>query len=421
MSAKPSKRRILIITGSRSEFGLLRPVMRAVHKHKRLQLLVAVAGEHLLAPAHTWKEVAKEFRIDAKIPMQRRADRGRLDHAAACARGMAGFAAAYRKLKPDWVVVLGDRIEAFAAASAASIAGIAVCHIHGGDRAEGIADEAMRHAITKLAHLHCAATAQSAERILKLGEASTYVHVTGSPAIDGLAGIKPISRRELGPWSNVGTVILHHPAGLPPEREDAYIQTILHIVDENAPGDILCLAPNHDPGREIILKALLARVRTPANRVAYALPEGYEGRSVFKPRAAPSEECLRNVGDRKWFYTDHLPRTQFLRLLKFLREQDCGLLVGNSSAGLIEAAALGVRVLNVGPRQAGRERFGLVEDLPEPATREGDDRTTSILSRRRTEVGPSPFGDGRAGPRIAALLAKFDPHDPALLRKRNSY
>src|SRR5262245_23553750 len=122
MKKRVGKLSVLVVTGSRSEFGLLRPVMEAVKTHKRLSLQVVVAGEHLLGPAHTWREVDKVFGIDARVPMQKPGDKGRAAHAAACGRGVEGFAKAFKKLKPDWVVVLGDRIEAFAAASAASIA-----------------------------------------------------------------------------------------------------------------------------------------------------------------------------------------------------------------------------------------------------------------------------------------------------------
>lgn len=416
---KKSRRRVLVVTGSRAEFGLLRPVMDAIRKHRSLELRLCVAGEHLLGPARTWREVAKDYRIDAKVSMQRANDRGRLDHAAATGRGLAGFAAAYKNIEPDWVVVLGDRIEAFAAASAASIAGIAVCHIHGGDRAEGIADEAMRHAITKLAHLHCAATKRSADRILRMGEPKDLVFVTGSPAIDGLRGIKAMTRAELGDWKNVGTVVLHHPAGLSREKEDAFIQTLIAVVDETAPGDVLCFAPNRDPGREIILDRLLARVKIPANRARHVFPDGCERRAVLHPVSRPSIDRVNNIGDRKWFLCEHLPRDRFVALLKHLRAQECGLLVGNSSAGLIEAPSLGVRVLNVGPRQSGRERFGLVEEMSEPNMRDGDDRATSILSRRRTGPTVCPYGDGHAGRHIARLLVMTD--HLALTRKRNSY
>ncbi|MBY0308703.1 MAG: UDP-N-acetylglucosamine 2-epimerase (hydrolyzing) [Phycisphaerales bacterium] len=395
--SKAPRRRVLVATGSRSEFGLLRPVMEAVKKQKGLTLQVAVAGEHLLGPAFTWREVAKAFRIDAKVPMQKPRDKGRAAHAAACGRGVEGFARAISKLKPDWVVVLGDRIEAFAAASAASIAGVAVCHIHGGDRAEGIADEAMRHAITKLAHLHCAATKLSAERIVKMGEPEERVHATGSPALDGLRSVPPLLEQRYRQLGRPMAVALVHPCGLgePHETLGAYSAGILvRAAAHRKCGDqrrALLLDPNHDPGSEIIRNI-------------------YSQTSDFRqvPRAA------------------HLPRAQFIGLLKRIRREG-GVLVGNSSAGIIEAGALGLAAINFPPRQDGRERGRNVVDAKGMVFGPGSPRMGMLPALRRAEkltgkLKPSRlYGDGRAGPRIAALLAKVDPRDPALLRKRIAY
>ncbi|MBC7773036.1 MAG: UDP-N-acetylglucosamine 2-epimerase, partial [Pyrinomonadaceae bacterium] len=204
MSHPASKLRIAVVTGSRAEFGLLAPVMRAIRGHPMLELLTVAAGSHYMPPAFTHRDVEAEFVVDASVPMQDADDartgagggnggRGRAADALSLGRGVCGFAAAFDRLMPAWVVVLGDRIEAFAAASAAAIAGIRVAHIHGGDRAEGIADESMRHAITKLAHLHFTATAESALRVLRMGEPSETIHVVGSPAIDGIGDIAPMS------------------------------------------------------------------------------------------------------------------------------------------------------------------------------------------------------------------------------------
>ncbi|HZW07481.1 MAG TPA: UDP-N-acetylglucosamine 2-epimerase, partial [Phycisphaerales bacterium] len=260
MSKRPlSTRRVMVVTGSRSEFGLLRPVMEAVRNNRRLSLQVVVAGEHLLGPARTWHEVEAAFGIDARVPMQKSRDKGRADHAAACGRGVEGLARVIRRLKPDWVVVLGDRIEAFAAASAASIAGVAVCHIHGGDRAEGIADEAMRHAITKLSHLHCAATKLSAERIVKMGEAESLVHVTGSPAIDGLQSVKPMSDADAAKLGDPRAVFLLHPSGMSLQEEAEQAEGILGEL-ERSHTPTLALAPNSDPGREAIEGARLRAI-----------------------------------------------------------------------------------------------------------------------------------------------------------------
>ena len=245
---------------------------------------------------------------------------GRLEDAEATGRGIARFARSFAGLRPDWVVVLGDRIEAMAAATAASIGGIAVAHLHGGDRAEGVADEAMRHAITKLAHLHLPATAESAERIIRMGERPEHVRLVGSPALDDLPAIPPLSDEG---WDRLGrpaAVVLVHPIGRHDEAEEAAASAIIEGA-RTALGDLplLALEPNHDPGRNGVRRALSqAGVRT----------------------------------------ASHLPRAVFVGLLKRLADPRSGpagargAMIGNSSAGLIEAAAVGLPAVDVGRRQA---------------------------------------------------------------------
>jgi UDP-hydrolysing UDP-N-acetyl-D-glucosamine 2-epimerase len=423
---------VVIVTGSRAEFGLLRPMIDGVIAHRALEALVVAAGSHLLPPARTVREVELAYTVAAHVRLQRAAAppprtaaattgaamAARWESARDVGRGVDGFARVFQRLRPDWVVVLGDRVEAFAAATAAALGGVAVAHVHGGDRAEGIADESMRHAITKLSHLHCAATPASAERLVRLGERPEHVHVTGSPAIDGLDAVEPMSDEEARALGDPRTIVLHHPSGLPPDRERRMIHAILYAVDTMCPGPVLALAPNHDPGREVIEEALRQRCRLPGAMVEYA----FRGpcpvfRARRTPRAGDAEEELS-----AWHWAEHLPRDRFVALLKRLRADGAhsgGLLIGNSSAGLIEARALGVRVVNVGPRQDGRERGPEVVDVPE---------TDLHMLASRVDfawgVTPSdehPYGDGRAGRRIADLLAAVDPRDERLLRKRNTY
>ena len=173
---------IEIVTGSRAEFGLLRPIMTAVREHPALRLRVVATGLHLVTQTVTDLHEAG-IAPDACVEMQREGESGRLADAAATGRGVAAFAARWATDPPEVVLVLGDRIEAFAAAAAASIGGIAVAHVHGGDRAEGVADEAMRHAISKLAHLHFAATQASRDRLIRMGEPAERVWNVGSPAM----------------------------------------------------------------------------------------------------------------------------------------------------------------------------------------------------------------------------------------------
>lgn len=376
--ASRDKRRVAIVTGTRAEFGLLRPVMHAVHRHPNLELAVIAAGSHLVSPASTFREVKADFNIADSVPMQIAGRVGREEDVESVARGVARFGRAFARLRPDWIVVLGDRIEAFAAATAGSIGGFAVAHVHGGDRAEGIADEAMRHAITKLAHLHLAATAQSAQRIVSMGERPEFVRVVGSPAIDGLDAVEPMSDGAFAELDKPDTIFLMHPVGRPDEIEEAAAGQVLAAC---ATRRVFALEPNLDPGRTGILRALA--------------------------------DC------RALAVRPHMARPALLALMKRLA-RDRGIMIGNSSAGLIEAAAMGLMVVNVGHRQSGRERAANVIDVEH----EEEGQVAAGIRRALSLAGEAikhPYGDGHAGERCAAALAEVNPYDTRVLRKRCTY
>lgn len=378
-------RRVAVVTGTRAEFGLLRPVMRAIASEPSLALLAIASGAHLIAPAETFREVKRDFRIAEIVPMQIAGRTGRAEDVESLARGVARFGRAFTRLRPDWVVVLGDRIEALAAGLAASVGGFALAHIHGGDRAEGVADEAMRHALTKLAHLHLPATPQSRDRIVRMGEDPSRVHVVGSPAIDELAPIAPMDDAQFQQLGAPSAIVLLHPVGQPAELEEAGAAGVL----EGLRGErVLALEPNFDPGRDGVLTAL---------------------------RAAHQAGALHLVS--------HLPRAAFVGLLKRLAATpgpQRGVLVGNSSAGLIEAAAVRIPVVDIGPRQGGRERCANVVHI---AHAHAESVRQALTKARSVDLSHEqhPYGDGHAGSRIAQLLARVSPAEPGLLRKRCAY
>ncbi|MEM7682618.1 MAG: UDP-N-acetylglucosamine 2-epimerase [Planctomycetota bacterium] len=363
----PAPRPVAVVTGSRADFGLLAPVMRAVAEHPILQLQTVVTGTHL--SAGTIDDVKRAgFAIDAKVTMQKKARTGRQADAAALGRGVSGLTEAFAQLQPHWVVVLGDRIEALAAASTAAVMGVRLAHLHGGDRAEGVADDAMRHAVSKLAHLHLPATKQSARRLVRMGEVDARIHVVGSPAVDGLD--------EIAPHPGAGApdfLVMHHPTGRDDETERRWARAVLAATANRSRRVFL---PNHDPGRAGILSAI---------------------QELVDPDQV----------------VEHLARPEFLWMLKGAR---C--IVGNSSAGLIEAAALRTPCVNVGDRQAGREKPRNVVDTP-PSKRR---IVGAILEAQRLNLARArhPYGDGQTGPRVADLLT-----DRALdtlpIRKRNAY
>tara|TARA_R110000782_G_scaffold19101_17_gene52151 strand:+ start:2931 stop:4133 length:1203 start_codon:yes stop_codon:yes gene_type:complete len=376
-------RRIAVVTGTRAEFGLLTPVMHAIQDRPDCELLVIAAGSHLVQPALTFREVKKVFDVADSIPMQTVGKVGRLHDVEALGKGIGRFGRSFDRIRPDWVVVLGDRIEAFAAASAASVGGFALAHIHGGDRAEGVADEAMRHAITKLAHLHLAATETSADRIRRMGEKPESVVVIGSPAVDGLDAIAPMDDAAYAALGSPRAVVLFHPIGRTDELEEHAAHAVLEAAAAAAgPDRTLALHPNLDPGRKGIMRALMDA------------PTGVRVES-------------------------HLERARFVALLKRVAAEG-GAMVGNSSAGLIEAAAIGCPSVDVGDRQNGRERCDALtahasESVPDIRAAFGR------ITAARPESWQHPFGDGHAGVRAARALADRDPHAAGLLRKHCAY
>ncbi len=366
-------RKIAVVTGSRAEYGLLETVLDAIDVRPELELLLIVSGSHLLPAVHTVTEITEQRSVVAQIPMQESGKCSPIDDALSVARGIRGCIEAFQKISPDIVLVLGDRIEVFAAASAASIGGYTLAHIHGGDRAEGVADEAMRHAITKLSHIHFPATEESATRIRQMGELEKSIHLVGSPAVDGVNDIAPINAEDYAELGSPRTIFLMHGTGA---VADADYIAAKHVLEAcMSLGPVLVLAPNTDPGGTQIRRAI--------------------------------EECTGEI-----HITEHLPRHIFVSAL---RRVDA--LVGNSSAGLIEAAIVGCPAVNVGPRQNGRERAGNVIDVAD--ANEMDLRTVIGRVAAVSRNSDHPYGNGHSGERIAEVLCTAQISIPP--RKRNSY
>lgn len=358
-----STRTIAVITGTRAEFGLLQPVMHAINDHPKLTLKTIVAGMHLITDSLADIKSAK-FKIDARVPMQRKNQVGFHEDANALARGIAGFTRAFQKIKPDFILLLGDRIEAFAAASAAAVSHQRIAHIHGGDRAEGVADESLRHAISKLAHLHFPATKTSAKRLARMGEPDTRIFTSGSPAVDGLKQITPEPNAPQ-------LIVMQHPTGQSDTEEAHRMELTLRAAKPHNP---LVMFPNADPGAKGIIRAIKASKLKTAK---------------------------------------HLPRNQWLSLLK-----GTNVLIGNSSAGLIEAAVLKTPVVNIGDRQSGREKPNNVIDAPHQlrAIQRAIKQAISLnLSRLH-----HPYGPGDASTKIANTLATIN-LNTLPLHKHNSY
>jgi GDP/UDP-N,N'-diacetylbacillosamine 2-epimerase (hydrolysing) len=375
-------RRLVYLTGTRADFGLVRSTLQRIAATPGLQLEVAVTGMHLSpAHGHTVAEVrAGGLPICAEIPldMTTRSGASMAIAVADCLRGMTQL---LERDHPDFLLVLGDRGEMLAGAIAALHVGVPCVHIHGGERS-GTVDEPVRHAISKLASYHFVATEGSRERLLRMGEEDSRIFVTGAPGLDGLAQLGALPRAEciraLGlPSAGPFVLAVFHPVVQQAGHAAAQTQALLQAL-QRVGLPVVWLEPNADAGSREILAALDASP-LPAGSVRLA----------------------------------HLPRPLFAAAMRH-----CEALVGNSSAGIIEAATFGTPVVNVGDRQRLRERTPNVVDAP------ADCAAIDSALRSATAHGrwpcDNPWGDGKAGERIAGLLATL-PAGPALLEKSNNY
>lgn len=334
------------------------------HPHPRnLTLKTVVTGTHLTLG--TWRDMKDAgFSIDARVPMQQRDQAGRAADVHALGRGIVGLGQTLGKIQPDVVLILGDRIEALAAACAASVGGYHLGHLHGGDRAAGVADEANRHAISKMAHLHFPATASSRRRLIRMGEQPQNIHHVGSPAVDGL-------RRVKADRDAPQIIVMQHPVGGTYAQEQQWMRQTLKATHGYTR---VVMAPNRDPGCDGI------------------------------------HEALRQAGVP---VVNHLPRPRFLSMLA-----GAEMIVGNSSAGLIEAAVFRRPCVNIGPRQSGRQRPANVIDCAygTEAVRVALNAAQRLDLRRSRH----PYGCGDTGVRVAQILAYAD-LSQIQIRKKNVY
>jgi GDP/UDP-N,N'-diacetylbacillosamine 2-epimerase (hydrolysing) len=371
--------RLLIVTGTRADFGLWRAVIsEAERRPSEVGVRLLVSGMHLDDRfGGTIAEIrASGTPIAAEIPFTAPGD-SRVEMAASLGQALTAFAPAIDAEAPDWLLLLGDRGEQLAAALVGVHLGLPIAHLHGGERSLGAVDDTLRDMISRAAHLHLVATTDAADRLARMGEASWRIHVVGAPGLDAIAATAPAGpegRRAVGlPADGPYALLVQHPETVGGRDGvvdlDASLEAISAI---DLP--VLAVAPNADAG----------------------------GRAMFERLRAAGVSALHAS----------LSRDDFLALLA-----GASVLIGNSSSGLIEAPLLGVPAVNVGDRQRGRTRGDNVIDAP--ADRE------QIVAALRRAIDPSfraslsrrsPYGDGHSAPRILdAIVAQ--PIDERLLVK----
>lgn len=391
------QRTIAVFTGNRAEYGLQYPILRAIDRHPDLDYRLLVSGAHLDPNfGSTLDEIrADGFRIDAEVKIEM--DAATLYATAqAIGSGILSIGRVLNDLKPNMMVVYADRFEGLAAVIAASQMNIPTAHIEGGDLTEGGAlDDSVRHAMTKLSHLHFTTNQQATNRILGMGEESWRVHTVGFPAIDliseGCFANAPEIVEKLGlDLARPVMLFTQHSVSTEFDQATSQLAPSLEAIEKLAAEGVQTILtyPNNDAGGQAIIESLEA----------------------FGARRIPGTQIRRSLGRHLYHGVLSLARDQSIRVA-------C---VGNSSSGLKETPAFGCPTVNIGSRQEGRLRGGNVVDA-------GYDANAIAMAMKKCLFDDAfrlvcknvenPYWLGDAGPKIADVLATVS-LDPQLIRKR---
>lgn len=370
------KRKICVVTGTRADYGLLRWVMQGIVDAQGLELQVVATGMHL-SPEFglTYRDIEGDgFRIDRKVEMLLSSD-SPAGMTKSMGLGLIGLADALEGLRPDLVLLLGDRFEIFSAAAAALLARVPIAHLHGGESTEGAADEAMRHSVTKMAYLHFVAAEEYRQRVIQLGEDPSRVFLVGGLGIDNIQKLqlldRPALERTLGfELGRKSLLVTFHPATLDAQAADAQMAGLLDALAGMDDTQLIFTLPNADAGSRALIDRVRQFVAGHANARAYT-----------------------SLGQ--------------LRYLSCLRHVDG--VVGNSSSGLIEAPSLGKGTINIGDRQSGRLKAGSVIDCSvDPASiRAALRQLYSPVFQESLKTVRNPYGEGGASEKIVGILRNF--------------
>jgi UDP-N-acetylglucosamine 2-epimerase (non-hydrolysing)/GDP/UDP-N,N'-diacetylbacillosamine 2-epimerase (hydrolysing) len=382
-------RKIMVVTGTRAEYGILKPVLKEIRNQPQLELSLIATGMHLSYEfGYTIKEIEKDgFIIDSKVDMLLSND-DKEAMAKSLGIGIIGMTQAIQKIKPDVTLICGDRSEAFAAAIASAYLMIPVAHLLGGDSAIGSnIDDSIRHAITKFAHIHFTATKKHANRIIKMGEEPWRVHAVGSPAIDSIIHGKKIPRETIAKKFHLNLkspiiLVLQHPTSISSDNVETEIRETLEAIVKMKYQSIV-IYPNADAGGRRIIQII----------------KEYEKYPFIK--------IVKNIN-----------HNEYLSLMNI-----SNVMVGNSSSGIIEASSFHLPVVNIGIRQQGREQAGNVIDVNYDRKEIISAIKKSLYDKnfqKKVQKIKNPYGDGNASKKIVQILIKTK-KDNKLLQKKITY
>jgi UDP-N-acetylglucosamine 2-epimerase (non-hydrolysing)/GDP/UDP-N,N'-diacetylbacillosamine 2-epimerase (hydrolysing) len=371
-------RKICIVTGGRAEYDLLYWLMKEVQNDSDLCLQIVVTGMHL-SPEFglTYRQIEQDgFVIDVKVESVLSSDTP-VGISKSIALGVIGFAEAWERLKPDLIVVLGDRYEILAAVQAALIARIPVAHLHGGEITEGSIDDAIRHSITKMSHLHFVSAQPYADRVIQLGENPDSVFNVGAPGLEAAAKIKLLTLESLEAaldfrLGNLNFLVTYHPVTLQVGQAEAGVRALLEALDEFPKAHIIFTKPNSDTEGRVIGEMI----------DKYVQANDLRSKSFF------------SLGQLRYFST--------------LTQVDVA--IGNSSSGIVEAPSFKKATVNIGSRQKGRLKALSVIDCVE----EKDSILTAIQKalssdfQKSLKQVTSPYGTGDTSIKIKNIFKTTD-------------
>ena len=374
------KRKICVVTGTRAEYGLLYWLMKEINVDNALVLQVVVTGMHLSKEfGNTYQQIEKDgFTIDKKVDISLTSDT-ELAISKSMGLGIIGFADVFNKLQPDLIVVLGDRFEIFSAVSAALIAKIPVAHLHGGEVTEGVIDESIRHSITKMSHLHFAATDEYRNRIIQLGEQPDKVFHVGGLGIDNINKLKLLSKADFENTINFelgekNILITFHPVTLEKSTSGMQFQALLDSISELKNTKIIFTKANADTDGRVINTMIDDYVAKHDNTIAFT----------------------------------SMGQLNYLSALQFIDA-----VVGNSSSGLIEAPSFKIGTIDIGDRQKGRIKTDSVISCL-PKKRNIDSAFNKMYSeefQNTLDKVENAYGKGGASKEIVNIIKSVNLHN----------
>lgn len=369
-------KKIAVVTGSRAEYGLLSNTLRLIVSSNDLDLLLIVTGMHLSPEfGYTVDEVTKDgFTIAERVEMVLSSDTP-VGMGKSIGLGVIGFVDCFKRLEPDILVVLGDRFEIFAAVTAAMAMNLPIAHISGGDVTEGSIDEQIRHAITKMSHLHFVAMERHAQRVRKMGEEAWRVHVVGEPCIDSIRSMEKMSKQDVRRAIGVDlcrttAFVTYHPVTLQPSETATQVRNLFSVLDR-LDADIILTYPNADSGGRLIIKEIEEFIKT-----------------------HPHAKAFKSLGSKLY--------------LNLLANVD--VIIGNSSSGIVEAPSFKLPSVNIGKRQQGRLMPGNVICTTEDACsiEQGIKKALSPEFKKSLHRLKNPYDKGGAAEKIVSVLSEME-------------